>query len=100
MMSDGLPEKMLVFIFVLLLVAGVYFMAKLFSCVNEEISKKYRFLGPWVLMIPGALSRRGWFYFCVFSCVIAALFFLSMYMFAFDEIQYSEFRQRYLSNMV
>lgn len=99
MMFNGLSEKMLVSIFVLLLVAGIYFMAKLFSCANEEILKKYRFLGPWALMIPGALSRRGWLYFCAFSCVIAALFFLSIHMFAFDELLYSALLQQYLLNI-
>jgi len=98
-MFDGLSEKMLVFIFVLLLIAGVYFMVKMFSYANNETMRKYRILGPWALMIPGALSRRGWFYFCAFLWVMATLFFLGMYMFAFDELLYSALQQQYLPNI-
>jgi hypothetical protein len=85
-MLDGFSEKTLVSIFVILFVAGVYFMGKLFSCANEQVMTKYRFLGPWALMIPGALNRRGWVYLLAFLGVMAALFFLSMHMFDFDEL--------------
>jgi hypothetical protein len=91
-MLDGISEKVLVSIFLLLLVAGVYFLGKLYSCANYKLMDKYRFLGPFAFLIPRALGRDGWVYLCAFLGVMATLFALGVHMFSFDELLYSGFQ--------
>ena len=89
-MLNGLSEKSLATIFVLLLIAAMYFLGKLYSYIDDERFNSYRFLGPLAFMIPGTLKPKGWIYLCSFFCATAALFVLSIYMFEFGELLSSD----------
>ncbi len=42
-----------------LLVLELYLFALVFSSINEQQFRKFILLGPFALLIPGVLSRRG-----------------------------------------
>lgn len=46
-------------ILVIMFVFSVFFLAKAFSSLNRNEFEKYKYLGPFLLLIPSVLSWRG-----------------------------------------
>lgn len=66
------------FAFLLILfVACVYLLCKVFSCVNPGNEKKLKLMGPLALFWPGTLHKSGYLY--LLSLVVCIVLFLLIF---------------------
>jgi hypothetical protein len=86
----GVLETIETTLFVLLIISQFFIFFKIFSYVNAAFFYKYRFLGPFALIIPGVLMPRGIAYLCTFVFISAVLLAIGVHMFHFDEIRPSD----------
>ena len=59
---------------VFLFLCQLYCFFKIFSNANKAYLRKYRWLGPFALIIPGALTHRGTIFLFLFVFFSAVLF--------------------------
>ena len=91
-MIGEFPETIETTLFIFLIVSQFFIFYKIFSHADAASLLKYRFLGPFALIIPGVLKPRGVAYLCVFVIIAAVLFVIGVHMFHFDEIRPSDLR--------
>ncbi len=66
-----------------LFLVQVYCLIRVYSNSNEKLLRRYLWLGPFALMISGALSCRGRVYLIAFAIASALLFFTATMVFDF-----------------
>ena len=79
-----LQEGFKIVLFVLLLVAQIYCLGKLFSYIDAELFSKYRLLGPFALAIPGVLKPGGIQVLLALVLATSCVFAFGLYLFQFD----------------
>ncbi len=65
-----------------LFVCQAYCLIQVFSNTHESRIRKFRWLGPFALVVPGALNSKGRSFLVVFVTVSAALMALGTHLFA------------------
>ena len=73
-----------ILLFFILFVFQLYLLVKLFSYIDSAIFSRYKFLGPFALLIAGVLRPGGARVFSAFLMVTAALLGLGLYLFEFE----------------
>ena len=80
-----MPDTIFILVFLTLFGFQVYCLANLFSCIDSDLFSKYRFLGPFALLITGVLKPKGKLFLLVFLLATTLLLFAGMLFFELDE---------------
>jgi len=77
---------MMIFVFLIMLLLESYLVMKFCSFIEPKMYWKYRFLGPFALLIPGVLKPGGSKYVLATACGAAVLFATGLYVFEMAEL--------------
>ena len=69
----------LFFLLVIDLFAAIIFLVKVFSRINRSVFEKYKYMGPFALIVPGVLDQLG----RIYTVVVAFLVLIFLVGFAF-----------------
>ena len=58
------------FLLVMNFLVVIVFVVKVFSRINRSVFERYKYMGPFVLVIPGALDRLGRIYLLVVAFLV------------------------------
>jgi hypothetical protein len=84
-----MPDTVFILSFLVLFGFQFYSLAKLFSLIDDEAFNKYRFLGPFALLITGVLKPGGMRFLTSFLLATAAQFLLGLFFFELGDQLFS-----------